>query len=115
MNLWIAALAAAAAIVAFFACGKRQPAKAHARFTPRDVEIALAEVLDPKARTTTLGICSSRGQSTIAIWNPFVRSARESSRNVLAVLAKTSATMARNEWLLGLRMTCLAIFGPIEA
>jgi hypothetical protein len=50
MNLWIAALAAAAAIVAFFVWGNRQTAKAHARFTPRDVESALAEVLDPQAR-----------------------------------------------------------------
>jgi hypothetical protein len=50
VNPWIAVFAAAAAIVAFFVRGNRQTAKAHARFTPRDVEIALAEVLDPQAR-----------------------------------------------------------------
>ena len=46
----MALLAAAVAVVAFFVWAKRRTAKAHARFTPRDVEIALVEVLDPNAR-----------------------------------------------------------------
>jgi len=47
----MAALAAAAGLVAFFAWADRQTAKAHARFTARDVEIALRELLDPEAPT----------------------------------------------------------------
>ena len=49
MSLWAGVIAAAAGIVLFFAWANRQTAKAHARFTPNDVETALAEVLDPKA------------------------------------------------------------------
>ena len=49
MNLWIAALAAGAGIVVFFAWANRQTAKAHARFTAKDVETALTELLDPQA------------------------------------------------------------------
>ena len=48
MSLW-AIVIAAAGIVAFFAWANRQTAKAHARFTQNDVEIALAELLDPQA------------------------------------------------------------------
>ena len=51
MSLWIGAIAAAAGIVLFFAWGNRQTAKAHARFTANDVEMALAELLDPQAAT----------------------------------------------------------------
>ena len=51
MNLWMVVLAAAVAVVAFFVWANRQTAKAHARFTLRDLEIALVEVLDPHART----------------------------------------------------------------
>lgn len=51
MRLWMAALAAAAGLVGFFAWANRQTAKAHARFTVKDVEAALAELLDPQART----------------------------------------------------------------
>jgi hypothetical protein len=47
----MAALAAAAGIVAFFSWTNRQTAKAHARFSAKDVEIALSELLDPKALT----------------------------------------------------------------
>jgi hypothetical protein len=47
---WIAALAAAAGLVAFFAWANRQTARAHARFTAKDVETALAELLDRQAR-----------------------------------------------------------------
>src|SRR5688572_6260341 len=50
MNLWMVALAAGAGVVAFFAWANRQAAKAHARFGPTDVEIALIEMLDPHAR-----------------------------------------------------------------
>jgi len=46
----MAALAAGAGIVMFFAWANRQTAKAHARFTAKDVETALAELLDPQAR-----------------------------------------------------------------
>lgn len=45
----MAALAAAVSIVVFFVWANRQTAKAHARFTPKDVEIALTELLDPQA------------------------------------------------------------------
>jgi hypothetical protein len=51
LTLWAVIIAAAACIVAFFAWANRQTAKAHARFTPRDVEIALRELLDPEAPT----------------------------------------------------------------
>ena len=49
MSLWATVFAAAAGIVAFFAWANRQTAKAHARFTYEDVEIALVELLDPQA------------------------------------------------------------------
>jgi hypothetical protein len=51
LTLWAAVIAAAAGIVAFFAWANHQTAKAHARFTASDVEIALAELLDPEAPT----------------------------------------------------------------
>ena len=51
MTLWAAVIAVAAGIVAFFAWANRQTAKAHARFTAKDVEIALGQLLDPEART----------------------------------------------------------------
>jgi hypothetical protein len=51
LSLWVAVIAAAAGIVLFFAWANRQTAKAHARFTASDVEIALAELLDPQAPT----------------------------------------------------------------
>ena len=51
MTLWAVIIAAAAGIVAFFAWANRQTAKAHARFTAGDVEIALRELLDPEAPT----------------------------------------------------------------
>ena len=51
MSLWAVGIAAAAGIVAFFAWANRQTAKAHARFTAKDVEIALGELLDPEAPT----------------------------------------------------------------
>ena len=50
MNFWMAALAAAAGIVVFFAWSKRQTAQAHARFTAKDVDDALSELLAPDAR-----------------------------------------------------------------
>ena len=50
MSLWAAAIAAAAGIVVFFMWANRQTARAHARFTPEDVETALTEFLDPQAR-----------------------------------------------------------------
>jgi hypothetical protein len=49
LNFWMAALAAAVGIIVFFAWANRQTAKAHAPFTPKDVEIALTELLDPQA------------------------------------------------------------------
>jgi hypothetical protein len=49
LNLWAGVIAAAAGIVLFFAWANRQTAKAHARFTPADVETALTELLDPQA------------------------------------------------------------------
>lgn len=49
MSLWAAVIAAAAGIVVFFGWANRQTAKAHARFTPKDVETALTELLDPQA------------------------------------------------------------------
>ena len=49
MSLWAIVIAAVAGIVVFFAWANRQTAKAHARFTHKDVEIALAELLDPQA------------------------------------------------------------------
>jgi hypothetical protein len=49
LSLWATVIAAAAGIVAFFVWANRQTAKAHARFSPRDVETALAELLDPQA------------------------------------------------------------------
>lgn len=51
MTLWVAVIAAAAGIVAFFAWANRQTAKARARFTANDVEIALDELLNPEAPT----------------------------------------------------------------
>lgn len=42
---------AASCVVAFFAWGNRWMAKRHAQFTAKDVEDALAEVLDPNAPT----------------------------------------------------------------
>jgi hypothetical protein len=51
MKFWIAALGAAAGIVAFFSWTNRQAAKAHARFTSKDAEMALSELLDPEAPT----------------------------------------------------------------
>ena len=51
MTLWAAVIAAAAGIVMVFRWANRQTAKAHAGFTPKDVEAALAELLDPHART----------------------------------------------------------------
>jgi hypothetical protein len=75
LTLWAAVLAVAAGIVAFFVWANRQTAKAHARFTTKDVEIALSELLDPRRRLTTLGIYFSRGRSMSHTSNPFVRSA----------------------------------------
>jgi hypothetical protein len=49
VNFWMAALAAAAGIIVFFAWANRQTAKAHARFAAKDVEAALTELLDPHA------------------------------------------------------------------
>ena len=49
MSVWAAAIAAAAGIVVFFVWANGQTAKAHARFTPDNVEAALAELLDPQA------------------------------------------------------------------
>ena len=50
MNLWIAAaFVVIASVVALVALGNRKMAKAHARFTPTDVENALAELLDADA------------------------------------------------------------------
>jgi hypothetical protein len=46
----MAALAAAVGIVVFFAWANRQTAKAHARFTAKDVDDALSELLAPDAR-----------------------------------------------------------------
>ena len=50
MNFGVPAAAAIAAIVVFFAWANRGTAKAHARFTAKDVDDALAEVLAPDAR-----------------------------------------------------------------
>jgi hypothetical protein len=50
VRVWMAALAAAAGIVVFFARANRQTAKAHARFTVKDVDDALSELLAPDAR-----------------------------------------------------------------
>jgi len=49
LSLWTAAIAATAGIAVFFVWANRQTAKAHARFTPKDVEAALTELLDPQA------------------------------------------------------------------
>lgn len=49
MSLWAGVIAAAAGIVLVFAWANRHTAKAHARFTPEDVETALTELLDPQA------------------------------------------------------------------
>ena len=49
MSLWAVVIAAGAGIVVFFVWANRQTAKAHARFTPKDVEAALSELLDPQA------------------------------------------------------------------
>jgi hypothetical protein len=49
LSLWATAIAAAAGIVVFFVWANRQTATAHARCTPKDVEAALAELLDPQA------------------------------------------------------------------
>lgn len=49
MTVWATVIAAAAGIVAFFAWDHRRTAKEHARFTRKDVEIALAEFVDPQA------------------------------------------------------------------
>jgi hypothetical protein len=51
LTLWTGVVAVVVGIVAFFAWANRQTAKAHARFTADDVEIALAELLDPQAPT----------------------------------------------------------------
>jgi hypothetical protein len=51
VNFWLVALAAAAVIVTFFAWANRQTAKAHARFTAKDVDDALSELLAPDAQT----------------------------------------------------------------
>ena len=45
LSLWATVIA----IVAFFSWANRQTAKAHAQFSPGDVETALSEVLDPQA------------------------------------------------------------------
>lgn len=50
MSLWAVVIVAAAGIVVFFVWANRQTAKAHARFTSKDVEAALSELLDPQAR-----------------------------------------------------------------
>jgi hypothetical protein len=50
VNFWMAALVAAAGIVVFLAWANRQTAKAHARFTAKDVDDALSELLAPDAR-----------------------------------------------------------------
>ena len=75
MTLWAVIIAAAAGIVAFFAWANRQTAKAHARLTARDVEIALHELLDPEAPTHDTGICFWHGRSMIRTSSPFARSA----------------------------------------
>jgi hypothetical protein len=75
LTLWAVIFAAAAGIAAFFAWANRQTAKAHARFTARDVEIALTELLDPEARPMTPGICFSHGLSTTRTSSSFARSA----------------------------------------
>jgi hypothetical protein len=49
LSFWAAAIAAIAGSVVFFIWANRQTAKAHARFTPKEVEAALAELLDPQA------------------------------------------------------------------
>jgi hypothetical protein len=49
LSVWAAAIAAAAGIVVFFVWSNRQMAKAHACFTTKNVEAALADLLDPKA------------------------------------------------------------------
>lgn len=49
LSPWATVLAAAAGIVAFFAWASRQTARPHRRFTPEDVEVALAELLAPRA------------------------------------------------------------------
>jgi hypothetical protein len=51
LTLWTAVIAVIAGIAAFFAWANRQTAKTHARFTADDVEIALAELLNPHAPT----------------------------------------------------------------
>jgi hypothetical protein len=51
VTLWVGVVAAAVGIVLFFAWANRRTAKAHARFTADDVEMALAELLDPQAPT----------------------------------------------------------------
>jgi hypothetical protein len=51
LSLGLVVIAAAAGIVLFFVWANRQTAKAHARFTAKDVEMALAELLDPEAPT----------------------------------------------------------------
>lgn len=52
MSLWRGALAAAAGIVVLLVWANRQTAKAHARFTARDVEIALRELLEAPTHDT---------------------------------------------------------------
>ena len=74
------ALAGAAVIVAFFAWANRQTAKAHARFTPKDVETALNELLDPRAPVPRI---DSRG-------------VLESAGNVRQLLAETLTRKVRN-------------------
>jgi hypothetical protein len=49
LTVWAVVIGAGAGIVVFFVWANRQTAKAHARFTPEDVEAALSELLDPKA------------------------------------------------------------------
>jgi hypothetical protein len=49
LSLWAALIATAAGLAVFFVWANRQTAKAHVRFTPKDVETALSELLDPRA------------------------------------------------------------------
>jgi hypothetical protein len=49
VNVRVAVLAAASGLAALLYWANRKFAKAHSRFTPTDVEIAVAEFLDPSA------------------------------------------------------------------
>ena len=51
MNLKAAGFAALAGILLFFVWANRKTAKEHARFTAKDVDDALSEVLSPSAPT----------------------------------------------------------------